>query len=105
GKNLKEVLGNPLFQVYQKRQPFTDNLMTPCPIIDHPQELRDIVAESGAHPTHEGAETVLTGSIGKFLDELSADWDRKSRPIFEERAKKAREAQEKYQKSQKTTQH
>jgi MoaA/NifB/PqqE/SkfB family radical SAM enzyme len=103
GKSLKEVLGNPLFQAYQKHQPFTDNLMAPCPIIDHPQELRDIVAESGAYPTHEGAETVLTGSIGKFLDELSADWDRKSRPICKERTKKARKAQEKYQRSQKTT--
>lgn len=86
-KSLKEVLQNPLFKAYQRRQPFTDNLMAPCPIIDHPQQLRDIVRESKAHPTHEGAETVLSGPIGTFLDELSRKWDNVSRPIFQERTK------------------
>jgi len=52
GKSLKEVLRNPLFRSFQKRQPFSDNLLAPCPIIDNPQQLRDIVAESGAYPTH-----------------------------------------------------
>ena len=94
GKNLKEVLRNPLFQSFQKRQPFSDNLLAPCPIIDNPQQLRDIVTESGAYPTHEGAETILSGSIGKFLDELSFSWHEKSRPIFEKRAEKAMGAQE-----------
>ena len=102
GKSLKEVLQNPLFQSFQKRQPFSDNLLAPCPIIDNPQQLRDIVAESGAYPTHEGAETILSGSIGKYLDKLSSDWHKKSRPIFEERAEKAIETQEEYQKYYKT---
>lgn len=98
GKSLKEVLRNPLFRSFQKRQPFSDNLLAPCPIIDNPQQLRDIVVESGAYPTHEGAETVLSGSIGKYLDELSSDWHKKSRPIFEERIKKAIKVKEGYQK-------
>ncbi len=98
GKSLKEVLRNPLFRSFQKRQPFSDNLLAPCPIIDNPQQLRDIVAESGAYPTHEGAETILSGPIGKYLDELSSDWHKKSRPIFEERIKKAIKVKEEYQK-------
>jgi MoaA/NifB/PqqE/SkfB family radical SAM enzyme len=97
-KSLREVLQNPLFKAYQKHQPFTDNMMAPCPIIDHPQELRTIVLESGARPTHEGAESVLSGEIAQFLDELSTNWDEKSRPIHEERTKKAEEARERYQK-------
>ena len=101
GKSLKEVLRNPLFQSFQKRQPFSDNLLAPCPIIDNPQQLRDIVAESGAYPTHEGAETILSGSIAKFLDELSFSWHNKSRPIFENRAEKAIEAQKEYRKHSK----
>lgn len=98
GKSLIEVLRNPLFQSFQKRQPFSDNLLAPCPIIDNPQQLRDIVAESGAYPTHEGAETILSGSIGKYLDELSSDWHKKSRPIFENRTEKSIEVQDKYSK-------
>ena len=96
-KSLKEVLLNPLFQSFQKRQPFSDNMLTPCPIIDNPQQLRDIVVESGAYPTHEGAETILSGSIGKFLDELSFSWHEKSRPINKERTKRAAKTDIKYQ--------
>ncbi|HBY57587.1 MAG TPA: radical SAM protein [Candidatus Atribacteria bacterium] len=88
-KSLKEVLQNPLFKAYQKRQPFGENLMAPCPIIDHPKDLREIIAESGAHPTHEGAESILEGEIAQYLDNLSAQWQEKSKPIFEQRTKKA----------------
>lgn len=73
-KSLKEVLGNPLFKEYQKRQPFSDNLLRPCPIIDNPEALREMVKKSGAHPTHAGADTVLSGEIGAFLDRHSAAW-------------------------------
>ncbi len=98
GKSLREVLQNPLFKSYQKHQPFTDNMLTPCPIIDHPRELRTIVSESGAKPTHDGAESVLSGEIAEFLDNLSDKWEKKSRPIHEERTRKAEEAQKRYQK-------
>lgn len=49
--SLVEALQNPLFRAYQKRQPFHQNLRRPCPIIDNPEMLRDIVAESGARST------------------------------------------------------
>ncbi|ACL70359.1 radical SAM protein [Halothermothrix orenii] len=84
-KSLKEVLQNPLFKSYQKRQPFNENLMLPCPIIDNPHCLREIVEESGAKPTHEGADTVLKGDVAKGLDKMSSEWSRVSKPIFEER--------------------
>lgn len=84
-KSLREVLQNPLFKSYQKRQPFTDNLMAPCPIIDNPQELRDIVEESGARPTHPGADTVLKGNVAKELDNLSKRWHKRSKHVHDER--------------------
>jgi MoaA/NifB/PqqE/SkfB family radical SAM enzyme len=85
GKSLKEVLQNPLFKSYQKRQPFNDNLLLPCPIIDNPTALREMVNESGAYPTHSGAETVLEGEVAKKLDTLSEEWGKISGPIFLER--------------------
>ncbi len=90
-KSLKEALQNPLFKSYQKRQPFNDNLLLPCPIIDNPQALRDIVEESGAKPTHDGAETVLEGEVAEGLDYLSKRWAKISKPIHEKRAKKKQE--------------
>ncbi|MHB1128238.1 MAG: radical SAM protein [Bacillota bacterium] len=73
-KSLKEALKSPIFASYQKRQPFYDNHLAPCPIIDQPSSLRDIVRESGAHPTHLGAEDVLMGQTAAFLDQHSAKW-------------------------------
>ena len=93
-KSLLEVLHSPLFAEYQKRQPFSENMLRPCPIIDNPQELRNILQAAGAHPTHEGAETVLEGEIGSFLDQRSAEWKRICDPIWEERCRcKAAEEQ------------
>ncbi|MFA6621846.1 MAG: radical SAM protein [Candidatus Caldatribacteriota bacterium] len=97
-KSLKEVLQNPLFRSYQKRQPFSKNMLAPCPIIDQPDALRSIVLESGAKPTHPGAETVLMGDIARFLDILSYNWQKASAPINKQRNKKTRKHQEKFEK-------
>ncbi len=50
-KSLKEVLRSQLFTEYRKRQPFSDNMLRPCPIIDNPQALRQIV-QAGGRPFH-----------------------------------------------------
>jgi hypothetical protein len=84
-KSLKDVLKNPLFTAYQKGQPFTDNMLCPCPIIDKPDALRQIVQETGAYPTHEGAETVLSGEIASFLDQRAAAWKEVADPIWNSR--------------------
>jgi MoaA/NifB/PqqE/SkfB family radical SAM enzyme len=86
-KSLKEVLRSPLFAEYRKRQPFSDNMLRPCPIIDNPEALRQIVQAAGAHPTHAGADTILGGEIGSFLDQRSAEWKQASDPIWDERQK------------------
>jgi len=85
GKSLVEVLKNPLFKAYQSRMPFNSNHLCPCPIIDNPQMLRDCVAESGAHPTHEGADTIIKGEIAAFLDDLSARWQQEAAKVKAER--------------------
>jgi len=74
GKTLKEVLQNPLFKAYQKRIPFNENHLAPCPIIDAPDALREMVEESKAYPTHKGAAQVLDGEVACHLDKLSFCW-------------------------------
>ncbi len=84
-KSLREVLKNPLFTAYQKGQPFSDNMLCPCPIIDKPDALRQIVKETGAYPTHEGAETVLSGEMASYLDQHAAAWKEVADPIWNNR--------------------
>ncbi|MEW6662953.1 MAG: radical SAM protein [Bacillota bacterium] len=72
--SLEEILRSPLFTAFQKRQPFCGNHLRPCPIIDVPAAIRDIVAESGAMPTHDGAGDVLKGEVGEQLDRQAAAW-------------------------------
>ncbi len=46
-----EALQSPLFKAYYKRQPFNNNMLRPCPMLDNPEKLVEMVKESGAHST------------------------------------------------------
>lgn len=57
-KTLLEALCSPLFMAYRRKQPFNDNLLRPCPVLDNPGALTKIVEESGAKSTdYEARET------------------------------------------------
>ena len=80
-KSLKEALNSPFFKAIRKRQPYSDNLLRPCMIIDLPEVLRDAVSEFHARPTHPGAEAVvndlaedLDAYAGKYADMADKTW-------------------------------
>lgn len=73
-KSLKEVLQSPIFEAYQKRQPFSNNYLRPCPLIDVPECLREIVKESGAVPTYEGADAILNADKAAKMDQIAYEW-------------------------------
>ena len=50
-KSLLECLQQPLFKEYHKGQPFNGNHLRPCPMLENPQILGDMVRRSGAHST------------------------------------------------------
>lgn len=50
-KTLLEALQSPLFMAYRKGQPWNENHLRPCPLLDNPEKLRDAVTSSGAHST------------------------------------------------------
>ncbi len=84
GKSLLEILDNPIFKAYQKRQPFSENLLLPCPIIDHPPALREIVEESGAVPSHEGADDILKDANAATMDQIASAWHEKAEEKWKE---------------------
>lgn len=50
-KTLLEALQSPLFMAYRKGQPFNNNPLRPCPLLDNPDALVGMVERSGAHST------------------------------------------------------
>ena len=50
-KTLLECYESPLFMAYRRSQPFNDNMLRPCPVLDNPGRLTQIVEESGARST------------------------------------------------------
>jgi len=50
-KTLLEAYKSPLFMAYHRNQPFNDNMLRPCPLLDNEGRLAQMVDESGAHST------------------------------------------------------
>lgn len=48
---LLEAYKNPLFMQYKKNQPFNENHLRPCPLLDNPGRLTNMVETSGAKST------------------------------------------------------
>lgn len=49
--SLLDALCSPLFMKYYENMPFNDNYLKPCPMLENPDVLPRLVAESGAHST------------------------------------------------------
>jgi len=74
-KSLKEVLNSDFMKGIRAHQPYRENYLTPCMLVDEPDVLREVVAKYHAHPTHEGAETLVTvlkDEIDKYAREYRA---------------------------------
>lgn len=50
-KTILDALKSPLFMSYYHNQPFNDNHLRPCPMLENPQYLRKIIKETGAKST------------------------------------------------------
>jgi len=79
--SLKEAFSSPFFEEIRRRQPFNHNLLMPCMLIDNPHHSREIIAKTGAHPTHQGAETLIT-ELQTELDDYASEVDRVYQPVW-----------------------
>ena len=50
-KTLLQALQSPMLMAYHDNQPFNENMLRPCPMLENPEKLRAMVAASGAHST------------------------------------------------------
>ncbi len=81
-KSLSEALNGSFFQGIRSRYPWTDNHLKPCMFLDNPHVLRDVVAECGAHATHEGADSLIT-ELAPTLDRYAGEMEYLTGPMWE----------------------
>lgn len=75
GKPIVEAFQSPYFKELRKRQPYNHNLLMPCPMIDNPKEIREIVKVTGAKATHPSADLMVTDKeFMEKLDKLSEEF-------------------------------
>ena len=56
--SLLDALKSPIFMAYHRGQPFNDNMLRPCPMLENPDVLPRMVAETGAVNTdYQNPET------------------------------------------------
>ncbi|MDN5309811.1 MAG: hypothetical protein PWP14_1205 [Methanolobus sp.] len=79
--SLADALRSKFFTAFRNAQPFSQNPLRPCPLIDNPQAIIDVVNAGGARSTHlampESAEALAAKSIGR-----AKDWEGKAEELF-----------------------
>ncbi len=97
--SLVEILrDSKLFRAVRRRQPYTDNLLRPCMIIDVPECWREAVEESGATLSHETADNVAK-DLRERIEGLSREFAQLSDPVWERDYRKAYQKENDYVRS------
>ena len=71
--SLLEILKQPLFMAYRDRQPFNENHLRPCPMLENPEILQQMVKETGAKSTDLQSPEDVTHLCGK-CEEYARKW-------------------------------
>lgn len=62
---LLEAYKRPLFMAYKEGQPFNDNMLRPCPMLENPEALRNMVKSSEARSTDMQSPENIDDLYGK----------------------------------------
>ena len=89
-KTLLEGMRSPLFQAYHDGQPFNENMFQPCPMLENPTRLREMVEKSGAHSTDLQSPESADHLCAK-CDSYAACWKPKADELWAEIPEERRE--------------
>lgn len=79
--SILEILRSPLFMAYRDGQPFNQNHLRPCPMLENPELLQEMVARSGAHSTDLESPETAEHLCGKCT-EYAACWQKDADEIW-----------------------
>lgn len=65
---LLEALQGPLFEAYREGQPFNENHLRPCPLLDNPDRLKGIIHTCGAYSTDLESPVDVDTETGKCVE-------------------------------------
>ena len=98
--SILEMLQSPLFMAYHEGPPFNRNHLRPCPMLENPKLLREMVKETGAHQTNEEAPESAEELCEK-CDDYAKNWapvadriwasEKHKKPTYENYTKEKRE--------------
>ena len=83
-KSLLDVMRSPLFMAYHEGQPFNENMLRPCPMLENPTKLRAIVEKTGAKSTDMQSPETADHLCSK-CDSYAACWKPKAEELWSER--------------------
>ena len=87
-KTLLEALQSPMMMAYHDNQPFNENMLRPCPMLENPDKLRAMVEKSGAHSTDLQSPETAEHLCAK-CDQYAKNWKPVADELWKEnRAKK-----------------
>lgn len=87
---LLEALQSPFFTAFRKAQPFSNNPLRACPMVDVPEGIVDVVKKGNAHSTHftcpESAEQLAAKTSKRAEEwELKAEELYKNMPLYNQK--------------------
>lgn len=86
-KTLLEALRSPMLMAYHKGQPFNENMLRPCPMLENPEKLRQMVEESGTHSTDLQSPESAEHLCAK-CDRYAEQWKPVADKLWQENRKK-----------------
>ncbi|MGI5977249.1 MAG: radical SAM protein [Candidatus Limivicinus sp.] len=90
-KSLLDTMRSPLFMAYHKGQPFNDNMLRPCPMLENPEKLRQIIAETGA-PSTDLLSPESVEHLCSKCDRYAANWKPVADQLWKERQEQKKAA-------------
>ena len=90
--SLLEALQSPIFMQYNQGQPFNDNHLRPCPLLDNPEKLKQMVHESGAHST-QPIDLEDVDELTARAEEVSKKWAISADHLWEQHLKEMEQQQ------------
>lgn len=74
-KSLIDIFRGDLFKELRSRQPYNENMLMPCMMIDNPKVIREVAETVNAHPTEVSADAMLNDEkFQQELDKLAAEF-------------------------------
>lgn len=80
---LMEILKSPIFMEYHKGQPFNANHLRPCPLLDNPEKLREMVQASKAVST-QPLDSEDVNDLTAKCEDTAKEWAVKAADLWYE---------------------